>query len=236
MKACMETPDPFAPFSRLDPPKQRQIIEASLDEFLEHGFRGASTNRIVQKLGIAKGSLFHYFGSKERLYLFLLYRAGMEMLQLLESRYSGMPDDLCERLQKVVETTLEFAESRPRLYRFLAQFADSGLTQLQQRYAAMFSPEQRQTIFYDLFQGVDTSRLRGDPAQAFLLVRWLIAGLKQDLLAELTARGEISQLRASLTGRLEVVLEALRHGIYRRTAENSGGERVQERSTSHGGR
>ena len=52
-------------FKNLEAAKQRKVLDAAIDEFADHGVREASMNRMVQKLGIAKGSLFQYFGNKE---------------------------------------------------------------------------------------------------------------------------------------------------------------------------
>lgn len=49
--------------------KRKRIIEAALREFAERGFDAASTNSITETAGISKGLLFHYFGSKQGLYL-----------------------------------------------------------------------------------------------------------------------------------------------------------------------
>jgi TetR/AcrR family transcriptional regulator len=210
--------NPKPSFARLSSDKQREILEVAMDEFIEQGYRNASTNRVVGRLGIAKGSLFNYFGSKERLYLYLLYRAGRELLELVEARYREMPSDLCDRLRRVAETTLEFYESNPRLYRFFTQFAESAEIELQRRYAALFAPEEQRKIFYNLFQGVDTSHFRFDPERTFMLTRWLFAGLKLDLAAELNASRDARGLKTKLLGRLDVALEALKAGIYREPA------------------
>ena len=49
------------------------------ERFAEHGYHQASVNRIVGRLGIAKGSLFQYFGSKEGLFRHLFARALEEL-------------------------------------------------------------------------------------------------------------------------------------------------------------
>ena len=46
-----------------------EIIAAGISEFEEHGFRGANLARIAQKAGIAKGTIYLYFPSKEALFL-----------------------------------------------------------------------------------------------------------------------------------------------------------------------
>ena len=50
---------------RLPDGKRQRILDAAIREFAEHGYDKASTNSIVKEAGIAKGLLFHYFGSKK---------------------------------------------------------------------------------------------------------------------------------------------------------------------------
>lgn len=47
--------------------KKRQIIEAAMKSFAEKGYHATSIQDIVDSLGIAKGSLYFYFKSKEDL-------------------------------------------------------------------------------------------------------------------------------------------------------------------------
>ena len=58
-------------FLRLDQEKQQKILAAAIDEFATWGFHRASINRLVQALGIAKGSIFQYFGNKEGLFSYI---------------------------------------------------------------------------------------------------------------------------------------------------------------------
>jgi AcrR family transcriptional regulator len=46
-----------------------RILKASIEEFAEKGYAAASTNSIAKKAKVAKGLLFHYFKSKENLYI-----------------------------------------------------------------------------------------------------------------------------------------------------------------------
>ncbi|MEO0484505.1 MAG: TetR/AcrR family transcriptional regulator [Pseudomonadota bacterium] len=46
-----------------------EIIAAGISEFEEYGFRGANLARIAKKAGIAKGTIYLYFPSKEALFL-----------------------------------------------------------------------------------------------------------------------------------------------------------------------
>ena len=58
-------------FERLKSDKKQQFIEAAFEEFALHSFQEASLNRLVKKLGIAKGSVYQYFDDKQALYFYL---------------------------------------------------------------------------------------------------------------------------------------------------------------------
>lgn len=48
---------------------RRRILESALNEFAEQGFRAGSVNTISSAEGLSKGILYHYFPTKEALYL-----------------------------------------------------------------------------------------------------------------------------------------------------------------------
>ncbi|MBP0964107.1 MAG: TetR/AcrR family transcriptional regulator [Oscillospiraceae bacterium] len=54
-------------------PKERRdaIINAAMHIFAKYDYKKASTDEIASLAGISKGLIFHYFGSKKGLYLFL---------------------------------------------------------------------------------------------------------------------------------------------------------------------
>lgn len=66
--------------------KRNRIIQASLDEFNEFGYTNASTNRIVKKLEISKGSLFKYFATKKDLYVYLAKYATDKLLNSIDGK------------------------------------------------------------------------------------------------------------------------------------------------------
>ena len=48
----------YANFERLDAGYQQRILVACVEEFSSNGYESASTNAIVRRAGISKGSLF----------------------------------------------------------------------------------------------------------------------------------------------------------------------------------
>lgn len=64
--------------------KRGRILEAATQHFAEHGYHGARVGDIATALGIAKGSIFQHFGSKEGLFLEAYKRAVRSFAQYLE--------------------------------------------------------------------------------------------------------------------------------------------------------
>ncbi len=62
----------YTKFENLSEEKKKLIIESALEEFAYNGYHKASTDKIANNSNIAKGSLFHYFGSKKKLYLYIV--------------------------------------------------------------------------------------------------------------------------------------------------------------------
>lgn len=63
--------------------KRAAILQAALHLFTEHGFHGTPTSKIAEEAGVATGTLFHYFKTKEelinQLYLEIKEEAGLEI-------------------------------------------------------------------------------------------------------------------------------------------------------------
>lgn len=55
--------------------KRSRIIEAAMQHFAEHGYEAARVGDIAAALGIAKGSIFQHFGSKDGLFFEVYKRA-----------------------------------------------------------------------------------------------------------------------------------------------------------------
>ena len=60
------------------------IIEATAHILREHGYAGASTNRIAKLAGVSVGSLYQYFPGKDALVLAVADHHATEMMALLQ--------------------------------------------------------------------------------------------------------------------------------------------------------
>ncbi|MDY0132334.1 MAG: TetR/AcrR family transcriptional regulator [Desulforegulaceae bacterium] len=105
-------------FLNLPSDKKEKIIKVSTEEFASKGYKGASINSIVQKIEIAKGSIFSYFGDKEGLFLYI-YKFAIEKVKdyLRDVREKTKNENIFERLKKIFESGVEFTDNHPNIYR-----------------------------------------------------------------------------------------------------------------------
>lgn len=59
--------------------RREQILDMGLDLFVRNGYYGTTSKDIAEALGISQGLMFHYFKSKDELYIELLNQLGQGM-------------------------------------------------------------------------------------------------------------------------------------------------------------
>lgn len=60
---------PLARYESIDESLKMRILDVAKQEFSTHVYEGASYNKIIQKIGISKGSMYYYFENKEDLFI-----------------------------------------------------------------------------------------------------------------------------------------------------------------------
>jgi AcrR family transcriptional regulator len=114
-------------FTQLAESKQKSIIDASVYEFANNGFKNASVNKIVEKAGISKGSLFNYFKSKNLLFDHIYQIALREVkTYLAKVRDESENDDFFTRFSKIINSGITFINKHPRLARIYFRLLNSN--------------------------------------------------------------------------------------------------------------
>jgi len=89
---------------------KQAILAAALKLFAEKGFYKTSTRAISQKAGIAEGTLFNYFETKEDLALYFFEREMDDLIGWFEGNVRLKRADLSEKLFAVIHHSLERLE------------------------------------------------------------------------------------------------------------------------------
>jgi AcrR family transcriptional regulator len=90
--------------------KKDLIVEVAMRHFAEHGYRGARVEDIAAEVGVAKGTVFLHFGSKEGLFLAAYERAVRELPSWLEAPPEVVAQGFWAVLDYWIERTEEFLE------------------------------------------------------------------------------------------------------------------------------
>ncbi|MGB0498880.1 MAG: TetR family transcriptional regulator C-terminal domain-containing protein [Rubricella sp.] len=107
-----------APRTRIQREKREAILEAALDVFSQHGFRGATLDQIADRAGLSKPNLLYYFEGKEAIHIQLLERLLEEWLDPL--RALDPDGDPRREIRAYILRKLEMARDYPRESRLFA--------------------------------------------------------------------------------------------------------------------
>lgn len=82
--------------------RKNEILDAADELFGQKGFDGTSTNDILEKVGIARGTLYHHFKSKEDIMDALIERYNLCLLSAAQEAASDKSIHVYERIMRVV--------------------------------------------------------------------------------------------------------------------------------------
>ena len=106
------------PVTRIQREKRQQILEAALEVFSAHGFRGATIDQIADAAMMSKPNLLYYFASKEEMHKVLIERLlDTWLAPLREMRADGDP---AKEISSYVQRKLGMARDFPRESRLFA--------------------------------------------------------------------------------------------------------------------
>jgi TetR/AcrR family transcriptional regulator len=103
------------PRTRIQIRNREAILDAALEVFSQHGFRGATVDMIASQAGLSKPNLLYYFPSKEDIHVTLLSQlmdTWLDPLRALDA--NGDPvDELLSYMRRKLEMSRDFPrESR----------------------------------------------------------------------------------------------------------------------------
>lgn len=190
------------------------ILAACVEEFAMYGYERASTNRIVSKTGISKGSLFQYFGNKKNLYFILLEESACSLNEKIKNKLTGLPEDILERAGRIIEILLDTYLAEPRVFRLLWSVMEkTNETSLVQMVSRIHW--QAQMDFFNSLYDTDSSRLKFEIDNIVTTMRLIFEGFRLELLREIHPDVDTEKFRKSLKDKLAMVLRLLAEGIYK---------------------
>lgn len=106
------------PLTRIQKEKQDIILEAALEVFSLHGFRGATIDQIAEVAGMSKPNLLYYFPRKEEIHRRLISELLVNWLAPLQDMNED--GDPFTEIRSYIRRKLEMARDFPRESRLFA--------------------------------------------------------------------------------------------------------------------
>ncbi|WP_234123588.1 TetR/AcrR family transcriptional regulator [Clostridium hydrogenum] len=148
-------------FERLPEEKKKKIIDICIKEFGKNGYTSASTNTIVKKADISKGTLFNYFGNKKNLFLYVLDYITDYYINYMIKEMKVNDPDFFKRVLDWSELKLKVSCKNPDVYKFFViaytNIPDELKADIAKRYEKLYS----KGLFLAL-DGLDMSKFRDD--------------------------------------------------------------------------
>lgn len=146
----------------------RRLLEAAALEFGERGFHDAAITGITKRAGVALGSFYTYFDSKEEVFRALVRDMSGQVRDLVSPVIEAAPDPLSgERAS--LHAFLEFVRSHKEIYRIIdeAEFVDHASYKL--HYEGATARIERR-----LRDGAERGELRADVSE---IHAWAVVGM-----------------------------------------------------------
>nr|WP_321253478.1 TetR family transcriptional regulator C-terminal domain-containing protein [uncultured Ruegeria sp.] len=104
--------------TRIQKKNRAAILEAALNVFSAHGFRGATVDQIAAEAGLSKPNLLYYFPSKEAIHTALL--SGLLNVWLAPLHDLDENGDPLEEILSYINRKLQMSQELPRESRLFA--------------------------------------------------------------------------------------------------------------------
>lgn len=100
--------------------KYRQILDAAFSCFAQKGYSATRLDEIADIAGVAKGTIYLYFESKDALYMALFQATLDELFDTIDEAVTAT-DDFAEKARRAITIYLEFFENQREKFAIFQQ-------------------------------------------------------------------------------------------------------------------
>jgi AcrR family transcriptional regulator len=204
-------------FRRLDPTRQQAVLQAILDEAAERGPADINIKEVARRAAVSVGSLYQYFGSREKLLSFAIELSVRMMTDLFAiSRPYLLEMPLREALTAYLSYGLEWSKTQQGVVQFFGRAAYQGDPQMAEKVVRPVATAMREVMRDLLSAAHKRGELRPDldvEAAARVVNVLTIAVGDSQLLPYLNHYFQVTDESMSLDRIIETMVDLLMKGI-----------------------
>ncbi|HWQ80525.1 MAG TPA: TetR/AcrR family transcriptional regulator [Anaerovoracaceae bacterium] len=197
-------------FFSLPAEKQSTVIDAALKAFSANGYKKASASDIAKAAGISKAMVFHYFGSKKALYLYLVEFCGTMFITEINEKFDNTVTDFFDRIRMASQIEIALMKKHPAIVSFLAGISFEKDEEIKEDLQTILASHEsfRDKVAFD---NLDTFKFKEhvDPKLVMKMLYWMGEGYA----AEMANQPEVDY--DAFSKEMDECLDLLRNNFYR---------------------
>lgn len=150
-------------FLNLPLEKQNKIIDAALMCFGANGYKKTSVSDISAAAGISKALVFHYFGTKKALYLYLIDSCIHIIMNEVKEKFDNAVTDFFDRIKLATKIEISVMKKHPAIFFFLGSVYCENDDEVKEDIKAILENSEGESLRSKIaFEGTDTSNFKDD--------------------------------------------------------------------------
>lgn len=196
-------------FFDLPKEKQNAIINGAMHVFAKYKYKKATTEEIAKEAGISKALLFHYFGNKKGLYLFLYDYAVQKSYEQMKELKNKKDNDFFDKIIDAQNCKVKILLEHPDLMMFLTKVYFEENEDVKGVIKDGFKNSTVEAKI-NFFEDVDLTKFKDDvsPKQVLNIVFWMAEGFMKDKKLEADKPVDLLKLNDEYVAHLEVLRKA----------------------------
>jgi len=172
-------------FNSLPSEKQTIVINAALMSFGANGYKKTSIADIAREANISKALVFHYFGSKKNLYLYLIEYCRDKLVGAIKDSRVAETGEFFDRIIASMNVQLRIVKENPYILLFLRSMYSETDKQVYgeiQGYLAQIGETQTQMIVNES----DAEKFKEgiDPQFVLKMLTWMGEGFMNEIIGK----------------------------------------------------
>lgn len=182
-------------FLGLPTEKQNAIIDGALKAFGTNGYKKTSVSDIASEAGISKAMVFHYFGTKKALYLYLIDLCSDIIMNEIDEKFDKTVTDFFDRIMISANIKMSVMKKHPDIFWFLTNVYFETDVEVKNDIKTILAKGDnfRNKI---AFEGIDTSKFKAgiDVKLVIKMLVWLAEGYTSQLTNKIDTETNFDEL------------------------------------------
>ncbi|HSH52391.1 MAG TPA: TetR/AcrR family transcriptional regulator [Bacteroidales bacterium] len=154
--------------------REKELLEAALDEFTMKNYEEASLNNIIKKAGISKGTFYYHFRDKQSLYLYLLEHSVKTKWEFINNRIKEYAEsyeekDIFEKFKLQARIGAEFATAFPKYHMLSKMFTKEKGNKIYEVAKDVLGKDTDESLEKMIYDAVDRGDFRNEFPREFMV-------------------------------------------------------------------